>query len=191
MRRSLLGLVVPLCVLTLGLAGCTPRPGAAAVVGDRRIPVSDVQQATADVRELVGADVQVDQPQVLSWLVLGPFVLDEAARRGVAASEDDARQQFTAAEPPRRVADPSDAAIRAVQSALVISQLRNRLQPEQAAQAAQQVSARVRAAGVHVSPRYGRFDLNNFSVQPVTPDWIVPVPNSTSAPNEPAPSPTP
>jgi hypothetical protein len=78
-----------------------------------------------------------------------------------------------------------------VQSALVISQLRNRLQPEVAQQAAQTVSARVRSDGVQVSPRYGRFDLGNFSVTPITPDWIAapaaPAPGGT----EPAPAPSP
>jgi hypothetical protein len=178
-----------LLAAAVGVAGCTPTPGAAAVVGDRRIPVSDVQSATVDVLELVGPDVQVGQPQVLSWLVLAPFVLDEAARRGVGVSPDDARQQFSA-DPQRQVADPSDAAIRAVQSALVISRLRSQLQPEQAQQAADAVLQRVRAAGVQVSPRYGRFELSNFSVQAVRPEWLAGTGTSAATP-QPAPQPPP
>lgn len=179
-----------LLAAALGVAGCTPTPGAAAVVGDRRIPVSDVQSATEDVRELVGQDAEIGQSQVLSWLVLAPYVLAEGSRRGVAASEDDARQQFTA-DPQRQVTDPSQAAVQAVQSALVISRLRTQLQPDQAQQAADVVLAQVREAGVSINPRYGRFDLTSFSVQPESPDWIAGQggdPAATPGPTEPAPA---
>ena len=92
-----------------------------------------------------------------------------ARRRGVRGRRPPAVHRRTRSG---RVTDPSQAAVQAVQSALAISRLRTQLQPDQAQQAADAVLAQVRRGrGASINPRYGRFDLASFSVQPESPDW--------------------
>lgn len=167
-------------VAVLGASACTSEWGSAAVVGDRRITVSQVQDATADVQKVVGADNPVTQSQVLYWLVLAPYVLDAAARHGIGVSVDDARREMQA------VPHPTPASLLAVRSAMAMGKLQSDLQPEEAQQAYQEVRNQVEATGVRVNPRFGVFDPKQFVITPKQPDWLAPAP-ATAIP-APAPS---
>ncbi|MFN8076764.1 MAG: hypothetical protein U0Q15_15285 [Kineosporiaceae bacterium] len=84
--RSLAAVAGVTMLLGLGLSACgegsAPLPGAAAVVGDRRISESDLQQATKDVNHSVGLTVGdpngIPQKTVLSWLLIEPEVVKKA-----------------------------------------------------------------------------------------------------------------
>ena len=141
------------------------------MVGDRRITVSQVQDATADVQKVVGPDAQVTQSQVLYWLVLAPYVLDAAARHGIGVSVDDARREMQA------VPHPTPAGLLAVRSAMAIGKLQSDLQPDRvpAGLPGGPVPGRAPTA-VRVNPRFGVFDPKQFVITPKQPDWLAPAP---------------
>src|SRR5688572_18822494 len=77
LRRLIVAIAVPVALL---LGGCgTPQSGAAAVVGDRRISVTEVQEAFRDITVLVGQDGQVTQADMLTFLILEPYLTRAAA----------------------------------------------------------------------------------------------------------------
>ena len=75
-RLAAVALALPAALL---LAGCgAAQAGAAAVVGDRRIPVTQVQDAHRDVSVLTGPDAGLSQADVLNWLILEPYIVEAA-----------------------------------------------------------------------------------------------------------------
>jgi hypothetical protein len=166
------------------LAGCgANQAGAAAVVGDRRISVDDVQTATAQIRHLQGAE-NVSQQQVLLLLIAEPYAVQAASTASVAVSEDDARVALKGA-----VDDPRQSTVDLMRANLALSGL-NQRQNGQAEIA--RVLQQVTAASPRVNPRYGRFDPQQKSIVPVTSSWISPSPSpGASTGEQPQPSPTP
>lgn len=83
-------------VAAFGLSACgdePAQPGSAAVVGQDRVTVSDLQTAYTEINEVAQGPSGQALPQntLLGWLMVEPLVVPEAARAGVAVSEDDAR----------------------------------------------------------------------------------------------------
>ena len=107
-RSSRIARRIALAALAVGLTvtgtGCSSQAGAAAVIDGRRIPVSDVQQATTQIAAFTGQEVAPSQ--VLFFLLLGPRLVNAAAANGVGVSDAQARQELAT-----KVADPSDAAV--------------------------------------------------------------------------------
>ena len=108
------------------LAGCEPtQAGSAAVVGDRRITVTELQTATTELRSIVQDPTQISQDLVLGWLIANPYVVKAAADQGKAVSRDDALRFFDQAN--FAAVDggttPSDASIQAVQTAYALQLL--------------------------------------------------------------------
>jgi hypothetical protein len=185
--------------LTPLLGACGSQPGAAAVVGDRRITVGELQTATAELRTIVGDPSQVNQELVLGWLIAHPYVERVAAEHGQGVSPQDAealftRAKFTNAQGGRT---PSEASIEAVQTAYALNLLTGQQSstPESAKQATDEVLADLNAAHVEVNPRYGRFDYawddqtQSFTLSPRSPNWLQPT--QPAQPASPSPSPSP
>ena len=178
------------------LLGACGQAGSAAVVGDRRISVGDLQTATAEVRTIVGDPSQVNQELVLGWLIAHPYVERVAAEHGKGVSPQDAEAFFTRAKftNAQGGTTPSEASVQAVQTAYALSLLtgQDSSTPETAKQATDQVLADLKAAHVEVNPRYGTFDYKwdeqtqSFTLSPRSSNWL-----QATQPAQPAASPSP
>jgi hypothetical protein len=179
-------------VLALTLSSCgTPQVGAAAVVGDRRITVAQVQSAYRDIVPLVGQDQQITQGQILNLLILGPYLTSAASAEGRGISTQDARLDIKSAGSVD--ADKvSNSALEVWKANLANSALQTDRTTEQVQATYQAIGVRLKKDGVHVNPRYGAgIDYSNFSLIPEQPDWLVtpkpvasatPTPGATSSP---------
>jgi hypothetical protein len=165
-RTLLRGLLVATGVAVL-LAGCgTTEAGAAAVVGGRRISVSEVQSATVDVQTLFGPQVPVSQRQVLYLLAAAPYIQDIATRYRVGASSDDALAVMAG-----KVANPSQAGIEVVRANYSLTLLQQ-LSQDQYDQVMAQVAKQLQQAGFTVNPRYGSFDPQRGGIAVLQPNWL-------------------
>jgi hypothetical protein len=177
-------------VLALTLSGCGAREaGAAATVGDRRIPVSDVQSAYQDIVQLVGPDQGITQTQILNLLILEPYLTDAAAALGRGVSDQDARMDVKAAGKPQDAAQMSKAAIEVWRATMANSALQSTDRPRADIDATWAgIGKQLKAAGVHVNPRYGAgIEYKTYTVVPEKRDWL-----ATPAPTaQPTPGPTP
>lgn len=161
------------------LAGCgSTTAGSAAVVGDRRISVSDVQSATVDAQTWVGDGTQISQTQVLYLLAIAPYVQEIAVRNGAGATVDEARQTLAT-----RVPNPSDAAVTVIRANISLTELQQQFGQEQTAQVLSEVTERLASDGFSVNPRFGDFDPASGRITPIQPNWLTG--------SEPQPSPTP
>lgn len=171
--------------LLLALAGCTREAGAAAVVGDRRISVAELQAAYRDVKPLFGADSRVSQADVLMALIAEPYLVEEAGRLGQGVSDFDAGQQFE--EVKDDVPDPSPAAITAVRAFMAAATLQSEDRSREAiTRSFQEIGDALDRDGVHINPRYGAsFNKDDFTLRPSSPNWLV----KSSTSSEPSPQP--
>ena len=182
--------------LTPLLGACGTQAGAAAVVGDRRITVGELQTATAEIRSIVGDPSQVNQQLVLGWLIAHPYVMQVASEQGRGVSSQDALGYFTRAKfsNAQGGTTPSQASVEAVQTAYALSLLtgQDTATPESAKKATEEVLADLKSAHIKVNPRYGTFDYTwneqtqSFTLSPRSPNWLQP----TQRP-QPAASPSP
>ncbi len=147
-----------------GSGGCAGESGAAGVVDGRRISVEQVQQAAADLEAFSGQPVA--QQQVLYFLVIGPYVIDAAARAGVGVSQNDARTQLA-----DQVEEPSQGGVEALQAAQAVSRLTS-LSEDQAKPVLDGVVNQLRSADIDLSPRYGEFDKEQLTIAPPQENWI-------------------
>ena len=178
------------------VAACGTQAGSAAIVGDRRISVGELQTATSEVRTIVGDPSQVNQQLVLGWLIAHPYVEQVAAQHGQGVSTQDAEAFFTRAKftNAQGGTTPSEASVQAVQTAYALSLLtgQDSSTPETAKQATDQVLADLKAAHVEVNPRYGTFDYKwdeqtqSFTLSPRSSNWL-----QATQPAQPAASPSP
>jgi hypothetical protein len=184
-RRLTVALAVPAALL---LAGCgTPQAGAAAVVGDRRIAVSEVQEAYRDITVLVGQDLQATQADMLTFLIIEPYLTEAAAEAGQGVSEDDARMVF--AEVKDRLPNPSPGALQVARAVAARERISSTLEPSQVEQVFGGIIEEIRADEVKVNPRYGgTFDYNQLVIMPGGDDWLrQPEPSQPSGPGQPEP----
>ncbi len=179
MRRGLRSsaLVVAAAVLAL-LVGCGTQAGAAAVVGERRITVSDLQQATRQIERYAGGSQRIDQQQVLFYVMATPFLLEAARRASVGVSEDDARRALEG-----RVTDPGPATLDFFRANLAVQRIQG-LGEQQSQRILQRVIQDMNAAKPRVNPRYGAWDPRTSSITPATQNWIVPSPSPSPSPGE-------
>lgn len=171
--------VIGALAVVASLAACSGgQPGAAAVVGDRVVRVSDVDTAT---RELTDVLQGVTAPAVVGVLVQEPVVVEQAADAGLGVSEEQARDALTQqAEQAGAGSDlafsaPSVAVMRYV---LALGAL------QQSADEARLTDLRDRLADldVTISPRYGSAEAPGT---PVAYPWLVPTASSTATPDAP------
>jgi hypothetical protein len=163
------------------LAGCgSATAGSAAVVGGRRISVSDVQSATVDAQTWVGDGTQISQTQVLYLLAIAPYIQEISTRYGSGASVEEARTALVT-----RVPHPSDAAITVIRANISLTDLQSRLGEQQTAQVLGEATKRLSADGFTVNPRFGDFDPTTGRIAPILPNWL------PGAEEQATPSPTP
>ncbi|MGZ4625053.1 MAG: hypothetical protein ACXV3S_02000 [Kineosporiaceae bacterium] len=184
-RVTAVALATGLLLLPM-LAGCgTRQAGAAAVIDDRRITVDDVQTSTQQIRHLQGAE-EVTQEQVLLLLLAEPYAVDAANKANVGVSEADARKALEGS-----VSDPDQATVDLMRSNLALSALS---QSQNGNAAVDQVLQQLAAASPLINPRYGRFDMMQKAIVPVTESWLSPGSSpgaSTGGQPQPSPSPSP
>jgi hypothetical protein len=178
--------------LTPLIGACGTQAGAAAVVGDRRITVGELQTATAEVRSIVPDPAQITQQLVLGWLVAQPYVLRVAGEQGRGVSREDAQSFFQRASfaGPDGSTTPSEAAVTAVQSAYALQLLTDResIPPETAKKSVDAILNDIKAADLQVNPRYGSFDYRwdeqsaSFTLTPRSSNWLQPAKPSPAAP---------
>jgi hypothetical protein len=169
---------------TLTASACgTVQAGAAAVVGDRRISVKEVQEVTTDLQTYLGSTDaantgKVNQSGVLWLLIVYPDVVQAASAVGVGVSEDEAVQDLTA----HKVTHPSQGAVNVIQTSKALDNLQQTGQR----QAVQEVGTKLHERKIEVNPRYGHFDKDKLDIVAVTPDWLVRSETPTSeAPGDP------
>jgi hypothetical protein len=184
--------------LAPALAGCgTTQAGAAAIVGDHRISVGELQTATTELKKLVSDPAQITQELVLGWLIANPAAVQVATEKGQAVSRDDALRFFSQAKFTNGSGGttPSDAAVTAVQTAYALQLLAGTDVDQATAKAnVDQIIADLKADKVTVSPRYGTFDYawdaqnQSFTLSPTKVSWLTPP--TTAGQSSPRPSPT-
>ncbi|WP_088285545.1 hypothetical protein [Kineosporia sp. A_224] len=180
-----------------GCSGAGIDAGAAAIVGDRRISVAELQTATTQINVLAdpgGAapERRLDQRTVLSFLVTGPYFVDAATRANVGVSQADAErlfEDFTYENPVTKkvtrfvdpltgATTPSEAAVTAVRGVLARQNVLPRQDGSgpteaQAVATLNDISKQLQATKVSVNPRYGTlekvFDPQGQGVFPVNP----------------------
>jgi hypothetical protein len=193
-RPRVAALAVALAIgLAPVLSGCgTTQAGAAAIVGDRRITVSELQTATTELKQLVQDPTQITQELVLGWLIANPAAVQVASEKGQAVSRDDALRFFSQAKftNPDGGNTPSDAAVSAVQTAYALQVLAGQdVDPATAKTNVDQVIGDLKAETVTVNPRYGTFDYawntqtQSFTLSPRKVDWLTtPSPSASAQP---------
>jgi hypothetical protein len=155
-------------LLTASLAGCgTSTAGAAAVVGDRRIAVSDVQSATVDIQTYVGDSMRIVPARMLDFLAISPYLHELAKKYDVAISDEDARKELST-----KVRTPSQAGVEVIRTNGELVGLQQRLGDQQAKQVLSEVPQRLEADGFEVNPRFGTYDAATGDVVVVQPNWL-------------------
>ncbi|GAB6900806.1 hypothetical protein JCM9957A_38960 [Kineosporia succinea] len=160
-------------VLALTLAGCgSSQAGAAAVIGDRRIPVSDVQDGFSDVVPLVGQDAQITQAQILNLLILEPYLSQAAASLGRGVSDADAKLDIGASGVVK-AEDVSEAGLEVWKANMANTALQTDRSADDITTSYKAIEAEMKKAGVHINPRYGDgIDYSTFSITQSQPDWL-------------------
>lgn len=165
------GITTAAAALTVAvwLTGCgASSPGTAAVVDGQRIEQNDLDAATRDLAPLGAGGQTIGKKDVLLALILRPFVIDAAQRRGTMVSQSQAREALAA-----QVPDPSQGALDFAQTSLVVRNL-----PQQELT---QVQQRLAKADITVNPRYGSFDPKQGMVA-VQQNWLVPTATPAATP---------
>lgn len=174
--------------LALALAGCSGQhAGAAAVVGDRRITVAQVQAAYRDVNPLVGQDAQFTQTNILNWLILEPYLVREAATEGHGVSSQEAAGEFGKVDGASK--HPSAPAVSVVRAILARGVIVAGKSTTQLSALSQTFAQQLRSDHVQISPRYGSgMDADTAGIVQAQPDWLV-HPRKAAASSTPTPAP--
>lgn len=197
-RRFAVAATIVAAVLTAsGCSGAGIDAGAAAVVGDRRISVADVQTATQEFNMFPGLQQQVSQREILSYLVVGPLYEQTAASRGAGVSDDDAAKYLVDNKWVNSLTgskQPSPATVAFVRSGLSRSNLLPRQDGsgppvDEAIKTLQDISTQLKSTDIRINPRYGTltktFDPQGqgiFDIVPSTPKWLVSQSPTATAP---------
>lgn len=187
-RRAVALPAVLAAAVALPLTGCAGQhAGAAAVVGDRKITVAQVQAAYRDVNPLVGQDAQFTQTNILNWLILEPYLVKEAAREGLGVSGQQAAEEFTKVEGASR--HPSAPAVSVVRAILARGAIVQNKSTEALTALSQTFAQELKADNVQISPRFGSgMDLQTAAILPEQPNWLV-RPKASPTPAAPTPEP--
>jgi hypothetical protein len=182
-RRGAVAVAALGAALVLSACGSN-EAGAAAVVGGRRISVSQVQSAYRDLVPLVGQDQQLSQGDILNFLILEPYLVQAAGQLGRGVSAHDAELEFQQVP---NAPEPSEAGVDVLRANLAIVQLQQGRGQAEVLATFDQIATRLKAAGVHVNPRYGAgIDYRTFTMQAAKQDWLK-TPGAATPPDAPLP----
>ncbi|WP_285596387.1 hypothetical protein [Kineosporia sp. NBRC 101731] len=174
-------------VLAVTLSGCSgSQAGAAAVIGERRIAVGDVQDGFSDIVPLVGQDAGITQAQILNLLILEPYLSQAASDLGRGVSDEDAKLDFASSGTVKE-ADLSEAGLEVWKANLSNTALQTDRSTAEITATYSTIEQKLKKAGVHINPRYGNgIDYTTFTITQAQPNWL----KSTATPAATAPAPT-
>ena len=168
-RRRIVGAAAVTLTLAGLLAGCSSRPGAAAVVDGRTIRTSDVVSVVDDLKPALG---DVSATQVLNILIEEPMLVQLAADHGQGVSDADARSTldafFTSAKltPPARYSPATlEVGLHQAANAKLAADTTD-------ATLAQDYTDRLGKLAVTVNPRFGTWDQGQLGAA-AAPSWVV------------------
>ena len=152
------------------LGGCSPNPGAAAVVGDRTITRSAIEQTVADLGVL---DPAVEARAVLVRAILAPYLIDAAAENGVGVSADEIRTTLDGIAESNgvtQVPDWSEGTIDDVRSRTALTDLQALPDADEILNG---VAEEILATDIDINPRYGELTAGTLQVANAALPWIV------------------
>ena len=169
-RSRLLKVVSALLIAALAVSACASRPGTAAVVDGRTVLERDLSQASAELTQVLGQ--QVNSQAVLQILIVAPTMIQVASRNGVSISADQAEDFLDeeAAAGGQEATDEYDPGTITVGRYLLLDNL-VRSAPE-GAQIGAELQEEINGLDVELSPRYGEWTPEQGPV-PVHPEWIL------------------
>lgn len=169
MSRTAIRMLVGALLAVTVLAGCSVRPGAAAVVDGRVIS----QDELARTQEELGPLLQNPTPsQVLTVLILEPAFVDAAEKNGLGVSTDDARKLLESSAKQNSLTDVPDwgsGALAVARFSLANSALQNL---SNASDVLAAVNDQIAKEDVSVNPLYGTWDGSGEGVKALTFPWI-------------------
>jgi hypothetical protein len=170
--RRLVAVALALSALVTVSACGRAATGSAAVVGETRISVNDLQTASTEIAGLFGERPGDVQRAVLGWMILGTYSVPIAEKYGVVVTEDEVRRAWAESPMGTEASDsPSSATIRALQGLVTLRRLNNLMlygSPEKAGQAFTEIVERVKTDGLEVNPRYGTLRLDELTTDTLT-----------------------
>lgn len=168
MSRTAIRMLVGALLAVAVLAGCSVRPGAAAVVDGRVISQDELAGAYEELGPLLGG--QSSPAELLTWLVVEPIVVQAAEDNGVGVSVDETRKALESAATADGVSEaPSygDAAVTAARFSLAYGALQKL---PNASDVLRGVTDQIAKQDVVINPLYGTWDAGNIT--PSTFPWI-------------------
>ncbi|WP_456844513.1 hypothetical protein [Cellulomonas sp. P5_C6] len=169
------------------LAGCSGRPGAAAVVDGTAIPTSDVRAA---LTELAPYFEGVTTENVLAVLVQEPTVVELADEKGVGVSDEDAQALLDSVVQQKVKGATADFTAPSLAVAKYSIAYTNLQGLADAKEVGTEIDKRLRALDVDVNPRFGSLQDGNQVGAPTPAPWLV-KPKADTATDGATPAPTP
>ncbi|MCB2177385.1 MAG: SurA N-terminal domain-containing protein [Actinomycetales bacterium] len=169
MSRTAIRMLVGALLAVTVLAGCSVRPGAAAVVDGHVISQDELARTHTELGPLF----QNPSPaQVLTVLIIEPAVVKAAEDNGVGVSADQARTQLATWAANAGLTDVPDygpGTVAAARFQLASTALQNL---SNASDVISAVTDEISKETVSVNPLYGAWDAKNAGVTALTFPWI-------------------
>lgn len=169
MSRTAIRMLVGALLAVTVLAGCSVRPGAAAVVDGTVISQDELARAQEELAPLLS---DPSASSVLTVLIIVPVLVKAAEDHGVGVSVDAARKLLTSVAESAKITDVPDYGDGAV--AFARAQLANEAlsKLDGAADIFNGLKEQFAASDVRVNPQYGTWDTPSQSVKALTFPWI-------------------
>ncbi|MFD6416406.1 SurA N-terminal domain-containing protein [Streptomyces sp. NPDC060194] len=198
-RRTALALTTAVLAPLLAACGSEAHPGAAAVVGDQRITVAQLQGRVNEVREAQTADSDPKSPVVaeagkftrntLQDMIFTQVLQATAAKEDVDVSRKEVRTLRARAEEQAQGAEAMEAAWlqqfgvvpsridESIRTQLLAQKLAEKLGVDVATGQNQELywnalGETARELGVDVNPRYGTWDAKTSGMGVASPEWV-------------------
>ena len=168
-RRRIVGGAAAALTLVGLLAGCSSRPGAAAIVDGREISASDVVTV---VDELKPAIPSVTSSLVLNTLIQEPTLVQMAADNGVGVSADDAKSTLDSFFAAGNLTPPSSYSAATLEVGYHQAAATKLSAGTDATTLNQQFADRLGTLDVSVNPRFGSWSDLQLAA-PAAPSWVV------------------
>lgn len=170
-RRKIVGAAAAALALAGLLAGCSGRPGAAAIVDGRVIPTSDIVTVQQELKPAVG---DVTTQQVLNILIQEPTVVQLASESGDGVSEADAKATLDSFFTGNNLTPPASYSPPTIEVGLHQAAAQKLGNDTNSASIGQEFNSRLAKLAVSVNPRFGTWDGSQGSITASTaPSWMV------------------
>lgn len=163
-----LRIVAALLIAALALAGCSARPGTAAVVDGRSISESELSDAVEDLTALLGAPAGTTP--VLERLIKEPVAVEVGSEIGISVTDDQVHDFLDGIAEQEGRQPPASYSSGATTVGRFIMITSAAPQDETGAQLLQEIETRSAELDVELNPRYGTWADGAPMAQ--TPEWI-------------------